>query len=162
MRSRHRNTKLDQGTQRWKDLHDCLKAFAQHGWAYLVEVDRDTWDPQRILSCISDFESDLRLAEQIWPEGKPVLTRLAQSMATLTQFKEEEHVQTTRGEALLRGVLESKDIERKMKELDLWKRAALESKKKREQLAEKIADSCDEIKTWTSIDVRKWLEAGAE
>ena len=82
---------IEQDTDRWRNLHDCLQSYSNDMLAYRVLIDGPDWDLRKIQMVIAAVETDLRLAERIWPEGKPILVRMRRWFSKMVQVREEEH-----------------------------------------------------------------------
>lgn len=150
-----KDRKLERGTQRWKDLHDCLQSFATDMWCYYVEIDDGDWDLRQVYIRIAAIEADLHLARQIWPEGKPILKRLTRLLAALIQVREDEHRIVTHPYKW-----DFNNPKKSQRESARSVQAMDEVGRKLDSISKEMFDCCDEIKKWTSIDVPKWLEQG--
>ena len=148
-----KNRKLEQGTERWKDLRNCLYSFSVDLWGYLIEIDDKDWDLQKIQKRIEAVEINLRLAERIWPEGKPIIMRMRRWFATIINVREEEHTLCVHPVEL-----DFKNPKKFERENAVWTQSMNEVQNKLEQAGKGMLDCCDEIKKWTSIDLRNWLE----
>jgi len=147
--------KLERGTQRWKDLHDCLQSFATDMWRYYDDIDDGDWDLRQVHMRIAEIEADLHLAQQIWPEGKPILERLTRLFVAQIQVREDEHRIITHPYKW-----DFNNPKKYQKQSARALQAMEEVEKKLDSIGKEMFDCCDEIKKWTSIDVSKWLEEG--
>lgn len=66
---------VEQGTEQWQNLYDCFHNFAKDFQEYLALID-GKWDVPKIQNQIYAVDSNLLHAEQIWPEGKPILKKI--------------------------------------------------------------------------------------
>jgi hypothetical protein len=148
---------LEIGTERWKKLHKYLKCFAGDIWGYVVLIDDKYQDLQKIRTKIDAIENDLRLAEKTWPEGKSIIKRMRHWVVLMIQARNDEQRLVEWSNAHPQQ-WNSKNYEKQRRENLLWLQANNEMKKKLDLSFEGILECSDEIKNWTSINSRVWLE----
>lgn len=152
---------LEQGTGRWQNLHKCLRSFAEDMWSYYELLDAKDRDLQKIRTKIDAIESDLRSAEKTWPEGKSILERMRYWLGKMIQVRDEEQ-RLVEWSIAHPQQWASKGFEKQMRENSLYIEADNEMKKKLDLTGKGILDCSDEIKKWTSIDLRIWLEGNKQ
>jgi len=142
-----------QGTLQWQQLHKSMEALAKDIWAYLAAIEPAEWDQQKVRGCIVTVESDLHRAQGIWPEGRSVLSRMSALFVRQVRVREEEHRLVLTGQP----EMDFRHPEKSIKANNTWLQAMDKVGAQLESTGDEMLSCADEIKKWTSIDVRAIL-----
>jgi hypothetical protein len=101
---------------------------------------------------IEAVETDLRSAEQIWPDGKSIIERIRRWYSTMIKLRQEEH-------RLVLCPLDFKcPAEQLLRENAVWKQAMGEVHEKLKRAGNGMFACFDEVEKRTSIDVNTLLK----